>query len=276
MELKHAIQGKMSIGGERYSITCLQPGAYQDVISAEQHFLDIYLGGSIAAYRSENGEVQTAPCPPNSFSFIPARSEHRVETVRSGTTVRFQIDNTAVTDPAICQLLAEVRHPLWNYFDAPMIGAGWIVHDFLTVSAENDMTAPPDFLRDLLISRIAQIILKRGAPQSVQHPPAIQKAIEYIETHLTSPLHLNEIADVAGVSDYHFARQFRQIMNMSLRRYVQWRRVDNAQRLIRHTDQSLADISYQSGFGSQSHMTTVFRQLTKQTPGEHRKASQSA
>ena len=64
-----------------------------------------------------------------------------------------------------------------------------------------------------------------------------------------------------------FARCLKAAKNMTPYQYVLARRLDKAQQLIRHSNQSLAQIAFACGFSSQSHMTDVFRGRLGVTPG---------
>ena len=52
--------------------------------------------------------------------------------------------------------------------------------------------------------------------------------------------------------------------------YVLDKRIERAQLMIETTSLSLAQISFASGFSSQSHMTDVFRAKLGMTPGKVR------
>ncbi|BDG74421.1 hypothetical protein Rmf_43500 [Roseomonas fluvialis] len=56
----------------------------------------------------------------------------------------------------------------------------------------------------------------------------LQRVAEYIDAHLAGPLTLAELADVAAVSRYHFARMFTRAVGLTPHAYVQSRRMDRA------------------------------------------------
>ncbi|XGV97698.1 MAG: helix-turn-helix transcriptional regulator [Leptolyngbya sp. BL-A-14] len=98
----------------------------------------------------------------------------------------------------------------------------------------------------------------------------LKAVLEYIQTHLSSDLKLYEIAHHLGVSPYYLAHTFKDTTGLSPYQYVLRRRVEQAQRLLRNSQMSIAAIAYEVGFGSQSHMTTVFRKALNITPGLYR------
>ena len=93
-----------------------------------------------------------------------------------------------------------------------------------------------------------------------------------MEVNLDRPLHTADLAARAGLSAYHFARAFRRSMGMTPRAYVESRRIARARTLIETTDQSLAEIAAQTGFSSQSRLTTAFRRVAGITPAAYRRA----
>ena len=58
---------------------------------------------------------------------------------------------------------------------------------------------------------------------------------------------------------------------MTPRAFVEHRRIELAKRLLIDTTESLADVAVETGFGTQSRMTTVFKQRTGFTPGQYRR-----
>jgi AraC family transcriptional regulator len=94
----------------------------------------------------------------------------------------------------------------------------------------------------------------------------LRRAKEFINEHLAQDLSLNDIAASVGLSQFHFARAFKRAMNLTPHQYVTERRIEHAKRLLSETDLSLIEITTCSGFKSQSHFTTRFRQFTNMTP----------
>ncbi|MGF1475697.1 MAG: helix-turn-helix domain-containing protein [Geminicoccaceae bacterium] len=107
-------------------------------------------------------------------------------------------------------------------------------------------------------------------------PRYVQRAQDFIEAHLGEDVSLSAIAAAANLSPHHFLRAFKAATGRTPHRYVQERRVELCRRLLETTELPLADIAYQCGFASQSHMTTVFRGTVGTTPGRYRSEAQAA
>ena len=94
----------------------------------------------------------------------------------------------------------------------------------------------------------------------------LQQALDYINTYLGGDLSLEAIASIIGMSQYYFARLFKQSMGIAPYQYVIQQRVERAKQLLKQRELSIAEIALQCGFASQSHLNKHFRQLTGMTP----------
>ncbi|MDA8515450.1 helix-turn-helix domain-containing protein [Citrobacter sp. Igbk 16] len=101
-------------------------------------------------------------------------------------------------------------------------------------------------------------------------PATLRNVLAYIDAHLAYPMTLSDLAGEAALSDFHFARMFRQSMNMALHQYVMQRRMALAQQLVRYSSRSLSDIAMACGFSSASHFSNRFKQVTGKTPTQLR------
>jgi AraC family transcriptional regulator len=99
----------------------------------------------------------------------------------------------------------------------------------------------------------------------------IARAIEYIHDNLDRDLSIAELAGVACLSSFHFARMFKEVTGSSPHRYVSVQRLDRAKRRLLDTRRTLADISLDAGFSSQATFTRRFKAVTGTTPGEFRR-----
>lgn len=102
-------------------------------------------------------------------------------------------------------------------------------------------------------------------------PKEITRVIEFVETNLDRDLSLVELARVASLSVFHFARRFKETMGMPPHAYVTERRLQRATELLHDPELTLANIAYACGFSNQSHFTTIFKNHTGVTPGTYRK-----
>ncbi|PSS56533.1 AraC family transcriptional regulator [Pseudomonas sp. BBP2017] len=95
---------------------------------------------------------------------------------------------------------------------------------------------------------------------------------DYIEGHLDQPLSLGELAALCNLSEYHFARMFRESFGLPPHQYLLARRLAMARQLLRFGDLPLGEVALQCGFASASHFSNRFRQALGATPGAYRAA----
>ncbi len=82
----------------------------------------------------------------------------------------------------------------------------------------------------------------------------------FLNERFTEKLSLNKIASHVGVSRYYLSRTFSAKMGCSIPDYVNKLRIAYAIELIKHTDDTIGEIAYKSGFES---MPTFFRSFRK-------------
>ncbi|MFF7705839.1 helix-turn-helix domain-containing protein [Pseudomonas sp. NPDC007930] len=103
-----------------------------------------------------------------------------------------------------------------------------------------------------------------------------RRLLEYIDAHLAQPLSLGELAGVAGLSEFHCARMFRESLGVAPHQYVLARRIARAQQLLRESPLALGEVAMACGFASASHFSSRFARQVGASPGVYRQALRSA
>lgn len=122
---------------------------------------------------------------------------------------------------------------------------------------------------------LTEMLRARTGTQIVKHVGGLGKAVtkrirDYVHAHSDSDLSLDRLAELAGVSPFHFARMFKQETGMSPHQFVIHSRVQQARAALLDTTDTIADIAFATGFSSQSHMTESFRKIVGTTPARFR------
>ena len=97
---------------------------------------------------------------------------------------------------------------------------------------------------------------------------AVQQVRHYIEEHFAESVTLNLLAQHVALSPYYLLRAFRAEVGMPPYAYLESVRIRHTQRLIK-AGMSLAEVSAEVGFSSQSHMTRQFKKIIGVTPGQY-------
>jgi AraC family transcriptional regulator len=105
----------------------------------------------------------------------------------------------------------------------------------------------------------------------------LRAIIGYIDEHLDASLTLEQLAAVARLSPYHFARQFKAATGLPPRRFVILRRVERAKQLLQSGgDLSLSEVATLAGFRDQSQLSRHFKRHLGVTPRQFRTDSRNA
>jgi AraC family transcriptional regulator len=94
----------------------------------------------------------------------------------------------------------------------------------------------------------------------------LRRVQEFINENLEEDLSLAQLAEVADLSQFHFARAFRKSTGQTPQQYLMQQRIERAKQLLSKDDLPIVEISLRTGFKNQSHFTTLFRKFTKFTP----------
>lgn len=98
----------------------------------------------------------------------------------------------------------------------------------------------------------------------------LRRVLDYIWVHLANEFTLADLARIAGLSVFHFARMFTRAIGVPPHRYVNRLRLERAMGSLAAGRLPLAQISFDAGFSSQASFTRAFRRATGMTPGEFR------
>jgi len=121
----------------------------------------------------------------------------------------------------------------------------------------------------LTVRKAEQIEMSRAGPVDRR----LRRAIEFMHDNFGSEIALEEIAAAAYLSEYHFARLFKQISGVTPHVYLANLRIDRARKLLTETSLPISQIASQVGYQSQSHFTKMFKSVAGVTPRVYREAS---
>ncbi|MEK4913277.1 AraC family transcriptional regulator [Bacillus sp. FSL E2-8887] len=99
----------------------------------------------------------------------------------------------------------------------------------------------------------------------------VYKVQDYIESHINDSLSIEELADVAGFSKFHFHRIFKGIVDESLSRYVNRLKLERATNLLTYrTDMTITHIAYHFGFTDSAVFSRTFKNYYGVSPSQYR------
>lgn len=135
------------------------------------------------------------------------------------------------------------------------------------------------YVESLMRTLVLHLLRRLGDPAEAERNPAsdrsgMRRILDLIDSELDRDLTIEILAREAGFTSQTFARVFRRSVGTTVHQYVLSRRVERAKELLVSTDLPVVGVALQTGFASQSHLTTALKRLTGVTPGEYRRGVQ--
>ncbi len=93
---------------------------------------------------------------------------------------------------------------------------------------------------------------------------------DHLREHLTSPVRLPELAELAGFSTSHFSARFRAFTGYSVIEYVKRLRMARARQLLLTTDHTIAEIAAGVGYPDSFYFSRVFSTVNGISPSAFR------
>jgi AraC-like DNA-binding protein len=81
---------------------------------------------------------------------------------------------------------------------------------------------------------------------------------------------LNELAQAAHLSRYHFLRAFRSAFHMTPHEYLTRKRIERAKELLAESDLPVTEICFEVGFESLGSFSTLFHRIVGWSPSIYR------
>ena len=139
--------------------------------------------------------------------------------------------------------------------------ARWIIDD----------TASGASGRAPAVEALGLLLAYYNRPAERALPAEIERVQTFVRDRLSRPLTLNALAEAAGCSPFHFARQFAAATGVPPMRYVRRMRVETARTLLLTTAMPLRAIAPLVGLSDERELIRVFKRETGMTPGQLRK-----
>lgn len=266
-----------SSGGKWRGITLEKHSADADYVrnnfAVHSNLLHIFTGLPVTQQWCFNGRMYQVQNLSGSMMLAPQGLHASVRAVRSRPGVQWILE----LDPASHQELLNGKRldltPQLNLRDPQVIRLVQLLQTEVEKASPTG-TLFGQTIADSLMLYLAQhySTAPRGQDQIRGGLPGrrLKRVLEYIEANLSCDIHLEELAESAGLSVFHFAKLFKQSTGASPHQYILQRRLQRAKELLRRPAMSLSEISLDTGFADQSHFTNVFRRFVGVPPSKYR------
>lgn len=132
-------------------------------------------------------------------------------------------------------------------------------------------------------NRVARLLVtpphrQGGQAQYIEQPvPALPSetrlpgVLEWARAHLSQPLSLDAMADVARMSRRTFTRRFREATGMTVNQWLSAERIGRAQQLLETSDMSIEQVAAEAGFGTSLSLRQHFAKQLLTSPSAYRR-----
>lgn len=165
-------------------------------------------------------------------------------------------------------------------FDQSNLSTFYQLSTFDIISAERicdsmrDEVKNRDFgYKDILSSylRVLISLMLRGRAQRNEKKKLPSEVIEYIDANLYKSVTIEEIASANFYNPAYLSRRFKECYGMSIKDYIDEKRINKAISLLLETSMSIAEIAAQVGYTNKNRFYKVFEYITGKCPAEVRK-----
>lgn len=220
-------------------------------------------------YKSENS-LQ------GDIALIPPYVIHRAITTQESEFIALTLDSDSVSNIAYESVNPDTVEIIPHFSKSdPLI---YQIGLALKAALQADGLSSRLYAESMATALSAHLLLHYSAPKHIIYEYRgglpkykLQRVIEYIIDHLSEDLLLRAMAQEVGMSQYHFARLFKQSTGLSPYQYVIQCRIERAKMLLLKSKLKISEISSLVGFGDQSQFTRHFKRLLGVTPKEIRK-----
>ncbi len=94
--------------------------------------------------------------------------------------------------------------------------------------------------------------------------------IEYIQEHIREKILISQLTDLTGLNVSYLSRLFKEEMGITIGNFIRDKKMEEAEYCLKHTDLSVADITSEYNFSSQSYFIQIFKKKNGRTPKEYR------
>lgn len=210
---------------------------------------------------------------------------HATSTVESGSAYRWQTEGPIafthiyVSPERFTELVERVFDRTGRVGFAETIGredpfVTQIIQHMIACRNDADWPLVGEYYLDALLVRLASISSSGEfplPPRIALTPRTVSRVRDYMRANLHARISLDDLAEVAGYSRYHFVRAFKHSTGLPPYTYLLSERIASAKQLLRTTDLPIAEIAALVGFATHAQFSSRFREITGATPASFRR-----
>ena len=168
------------------------------------------------------------------------------------------------------------RTGVWRIGSVPPLPELMVLGELAQTAADGNSDIGLDEIGQVLASRFVEVVSgkprKSGPDTARDRRRAVETAL-WIDAHSHRQINLEDAADQAGISPFHFLRLFSEVLGVTPHQYLVRSRLRHAARRLADDDSPVTDIAYDVGFADLSNFVRTFGRAAGASPLKFRQAS---
>jgi AraC-like DNA-binding protein len=177
--------------------------------------------------------------------------------------------------PELVQAIGD-RAEVWRVGAAPPLPELMVLGELAQAAADGRSDVGLDEVGHAFASRFVEVVSGRPrklAPATARDRRRAVETALWIDAHSHRPIDLEDAADQADISPFHFLRLFSGVLGVTPHQYLVRSRLRHAARLLADDERSVTDVAYDVGFGDLSNFVRTFHRAAGVSPRRFREAS---
>jgi AraC-like DNA-binding protein len=165
---------------------------------------------------------------------------------------------------------------VWRTGCAPPLPELVVLGELAQAAAYGRSDVGLDEVGHALANRFVEVVSGRTQKRLQATARDRRRAVEtalWIDAHSQRQIDLEDAADQAGLSPFHFLRLFSGVLGVSPHQYLVRSRLRHAARLLADDDRPVTDVAYDVGFGDLSNFVRTFHRAAGISPSRFRQLS---
>jgi len=165
---------------------------------------------------------------------------------------------------------------VWRIGAAPPLPELMVLGELAQAAADGSSDIGLDEVGHVFANRFVEVVSGREQKPVTAMPRDRRRAVEtalWIDAHSHRAIGLEDAAEQAGISPFHFLRLFSDVLGVTPHQYLVRSRLRHAARRLADDDSAITDIAYDVGFGDLSNFVRTFHRAAGASPLRFRQAS---
>lgn len=119
-----------------------------------------------------------------------------------------------------------------------------------------------------ILKQLIARFLAEASAKKLRLDERVLQAIHYIHRNIDKPINMEDLAQVSCLTQDHFIRLFKKQLQCTPGKYINQKKIEQAQLMMLIKNITIKEIAYRVGFENISYFNRLFKKLTGESPGK--------